>query len=90
MNKSLGFVTETVDSFYGRTLFSFPQKDLRDVVASSQNRALVRCPESIVIQWTSQPKTQVPFKFDAITSLAERAIGHYSANIKLGCLLEGR
>jgi dynein heavy chain len=41
------------------------------VAACSQNRALVQRLESIVIQWTSQLKTQVPFKFDAVGPLAE-------------------
>ncbi|OHS94615.1 Dynein heavy chain family protein [Tritrichomonas foetus] len=71
MNKFLGFITETANSFYGQTVLYVPQEDLSDIAACAQNRALVQRLESIVIQWTSQLKTQVPCKFDAIGPLAE-------------------
>lgn len=71
MNKFLGFITETANSFYGQTVLYVPQEDLSDVQACAQNRALVQRLESIVIQWTSQLKTQVPCKFDSIGPLAE-------------------
>ena len=71
MNKFLGFITETANSFYGQTVLYVPQEDLSDVQACSQNRALVQRLESIVIQWTSQLKTQIPCKFDSIGPLAE-------------------
>ena len=64
MNKFLGFLTENANSYYGQTVLYIPQENLNDVVACSQDRALVQRLESIVIQWTGQLKTPVQYKGD--------------------------
>ncbi|KAH0787434.1 dynein heavy chain 2, axonemal [Histomonas meleagridis] len=71
MNKFLGYATEAANLFYGQTVLYIPQEDLSNIVQCSQNRALIQRLESVVIQWTSQLKTQVPFKYDSVGPLAE-------------------
>lgn len=80
MNKFLGSITEASNAFYGQTVLYIPQENLSDVAACSQDRALVQRLESIVIQWTGQLKTPVPFKCDSIGPLAE--IEHWEFRLK--------
>ncbi|EAX96997.1 Dynein heavy chain family protein [Trichomonas vaginalis G3] len=71
MNKFLGFVTDSSNSFYGETILYIPHEDLTNIEACVQDRALIQRLESIVIQWTGQLKTPVQIKFDSVGPLAE-------------------